>query len=143
MTSQPLYGYINNMSILSKIFSSGATELVDSVGNVVAKLHTSAEEKELAKREMQKIIEDYEHKMQIEVTKRWESDNLQKSWLPRNIRPLSLAFLLVVLTIFTLIDFGFVDLQIKDSWIDLWQLLSITAFGAYFGSRGLEKINKK
>ena len=131
------------MSILKKIFTSGATELVDSVGNVVDKLHTSAEEKELAKREMQKIIEDYEHKMQIEVTKRWESDNLQKSWLPRNIRPLSLAFLLVVLTIFTLIDFGFVNLQIKDSWIDLWQLLSITAFGAYFGSRGLEKINKK
>jgi len=131
------------MSIIKKIFSTGAKELVESVGEVIDELHTSEEEKEQAYNELKKMIEEYDHKMQQEVTKRWESDNLQSSWLPRNIRPLSLAFLLIVLTIFTLIDFGYVDLSIKDSWIDLWQILSITAFGAYFGSRGLEKINKK
>tara|TARA_S200002703_G_scaffold36838_2_gene31982 strand:+ start:3279 stop:3677 length:399 start_codon:yes stop_codon:yes gene_type:complete len=131
------------MSIIKKIFSTGAKELVESVGEVIDELHTSEEEKEQAYNELKKIIEEYDYKMQQEVTKRWESDNLQSSWLPRNIRPLSLAFLLIVLTIFTLIDFGYVNLSIKDSWIDLWQILSITAFGAYFGSRGLEKINKK
>ena len=131
------------MSILKKIFSTGAKELVESVGEVIDELHTSEEEKEQAYNELKKMIEEYDYKMQQEVTKRWESDNLQSSWLPRNIRPLSLAFLLIVLTVFTLIDFGYVDLSIKDSWIDLWQILSITAFGAYFGSRGLEKINKK
>ena len=131
------------MSILKKIFSTGAKELVESVGEVIDELHTSEEEKEQAYNELKKLIEEYDYKMQQDVTKRWESDNLQSSWLPRNIRPLSLAFLLIVLTVFTLIDFGYVDLSIKDSWIDLWQILSITAFGAYFGSRGLEKINKK
>lgn len=131
------------MSIIKKIFSTGAKELVESVGEVIDELHTSEEEKEKAYNELKKMIEEYDYKMQQEVTKRWESDNLQSSWLPRNIRPLSLAFLLIVLTVFTLIDFGYVDLSIKDSWIDLWQILSITAFGAYFGSRGLEKINKK
>jgi hypothetical protein len=131
------------MSIIKKIFSTGAKELVESVGEVIDELHTSEEEKEQAYNELKKMIEEYDYKMQQEVTKRWESDNLQSSWLPRNIRPLSLAFLLIVLTVFTLIDFGYVDLSIKDSWIDLWQILSITAFGAYFGSRGLEKINKK
>ena len=128
------------MGILSKIFSSGASDLVRNVGDVVDKLHTSAEEKELAKREMEQIILDFEQNMQVEVTKRWNADMQSNNWLAKSIRPLTSAFLLIALTTFTLIDFGFVDMEIKDSWIDLWQILSITAFGAYFGSRGLEKI---
>jgi hypothetical protein len=128
------------MGILSKIFSSGASDLVKNVGDVVDKLHTSAEEKELAKREMEQIILDFEQNMQVEVTKRWNADMQSNNWLAKSIRPLTLAFLLIALTTFTLMDFGFVDMEIKDSWIDLWQILSITAFGAYFGSRGLEKI---
>ena len=115
--------------------------MVDSVGTAIDKIHTSAEEKELIKAEIEKIILDHDHRMQQEVTKRWEAD-MQGNWLTKSIRPLSLAFLLVVLTIFTLVDFGFVDLQIKDSWIDLWQLLAITAFGAYFGGRSIEKTRK-
>lgn len=128
------------MAILKKLFSTGATELVNSVGNVVDKLHTSAEEKELAKREMKKIIEEHEAKMQVEVTKRWQADMSSDSWLAKSIRPLTLATLLIALITFTLVDFSYIELDIKDSWIDLWQMLSITAFGAYFGSRGLEKI---
>ena len=37
------------MAILKKIFSAGATDLVNSVGNAIDKIHTSAEEKELVK----------------------------------------------------------------------------------------------
>jgi hypothetical protein len=130
-----------DMSILTKIFSSGAKDLVDSVGNAIDKIHTSAEEKELVKNEINKAIYEFEKNMQVEVTKRWEAD-MNGNWLSKSIRPLSLAFLLFVLTIFTLIDFGYVDMEIKDSWIDLWQLLAITAFGAYFGGRSYEKIRK-
>ena len=129
------------MSILKKIFSSGAKDLVDSVGNAIDKIHTSAEEKELVKAEINKIVLEYEQKMQVEVTKRWEAD-MNGNWLTRSIRPLSLAFLLLVLTIFTLVDLSYVDITLKDSWIDLWQLLAITAFGAYFGGRSYEKIKK-
>ena len=130
-----------DMSILRKIFSSGAKDLVDSVGNAIDKIHTSAEEKELVKAEINKIVLEYEQKMQVEVTKRWEAD-MNGNWLTRSIRPLSLAFLLLVLTVFTLVDFGYVDMNIKDSWIDLWQILAITCFGAYFGGRSYEKIKK-
>ena len=130
-----------DMSILGKIFSSGAKDLVDSVGSAIDKIHTSAEEKELIKSEIKKKILDYDYNIQKEVTKRWEAD-MQGNWLTKSIRPLSLAFMLIVLTVFTLVDFGYVDLNIKDSWIDLWQLLAITAFGAYFGGRSYEKIKK-
>jgi hypothetical protein len=129
------------MALLKKLFSSGAKELVDSVGNAIDKIHTSAEEKELVKAEVEKHILNYEEKIQQEVTKRWEAD-MQGNWLSKSVRPISLLFLLFVLTIFTLVDFSFIDLEIKDSWIDLWQLLAITAFGAYFGGRSYEKIKR-
>ena len=131
------------MALLKKLFNSGAKELVDSVGNAIDKIHTSAEEKELIKAEIEKHIFDYEEKIQQEVTKRWESDNQSDNVLAKSVRPISLLFLLFILTIFTLVDFSYIDLDIKDSWIDLWQLLAITAFGAYFGGRSYEKIKRK
>ena len=132
---------VKDMSILGKIFSSGAKELVESVGGIVDELHTSKEEKAELKHKFEEMIMSYESKMQQEVTKRWEAD-MQGNWLTKSIRPLTLAFLMVVLTTFTLVDFGYVDMDIKDSWIDLWQILSITCFGAYFGGRSYEKIKK-
>ena len=129
------------MALLKKLFSSGAKELLDSVGNAIDKIHTSAEEKELIKAEIEKHILNYEEKIQQEVTKRLEAD-IQGNWLSKSVRPISLLFLLFVLTIFTLVEFSFLDIEIKDSWIDLWQLLTITAFGAYFGGRSYEKIKR-
>ena len=130
------------MSILKKIFTGGAKELVDSVGNAIDKIHTSAEEKELIKHEINKSIYEFEKTIQEQVSERWKADMQSNNWLAKSIRPLSLAFLLVFLTVFTLVDFSFVELDIKDSWIDLWQMLAITAFGAYFGGRSYEKMKK-
>lgn len=130
------------MSILRKIFSGGAKELVDSVGNAIDKIHTSKEEKELIKHEINKSIYEFEKTIQEQVSERWKADMQSDNWLAKSIRPLSLAFLLVFLSVFTLVDFSFVELDIKDSWIDLWQMLAITAFGAYFGGRSYEKIKK-
>jgi cation transport ATPase len=130
------------MSILKKIFSSGAKELVDSVGNAIDKIHTSKEEKEIIKHEINKSIYEFEKTIQEQVSERWKADMQSDNWLAKSIRPLSLAFLLVFLTVFTLIDFSFIELDIKDSWVDLWQMLAITAFGAYFGGRSYEKIKK-
>ena len=72
---------------------------------------------------------------------RREAD-MNGNWLTKSIRPLTLAFLMIVLTVFTLVDFGYVNISISDSWIDLWQILAITCFGAYFGGRSFEKIKK-
>ena len=129
------------MGILNKIFSSGAKGLVDSVGGIIDEIHTSKEEKQQMKLKIQEMITSHEAKIQEQVTRRWEAD-MKGNWLTKSIRPLSLAFLLLALTIFTLVDFGFVDLSIKDSWIELWKMLAITAFGAYFGGRSYEKIKK-
>ena len=130
------------MALLKNILSSGTNELIKNVGTIIDDLHSSKEEKDKLKIELEKTIKDYESKLDVEVTKRWEADMNSDNFLAKSIRPFSLAVLLLALIIFTLIDFGYVDLDIKDSWIDLWQMLSITTFGAYFGSRGLEKIKR-
>ena len=51
------------MSILNKIFSGGAKELVEGVGGVLDNLTTTKEEKLEAQRKIQELVSDYETKM--------------------------------------------------------------------------------
>ena len=129
------------MDILTKIF--GGSDLVKEVGKIADALITSKEDKIILKQQIEAKILEHESNMQNQITERWRSDMNSDSWLSKNIRPLTLAFLLFALTIFTLIDFSFLGLEIQEAWIDLWQMLAITAFGAYFGGRSWEKIKRK
>ena len=129
------------MDILTKIF--GGSDLVKEVGKIADDLITSKEEKIILKQQIEAKILEHESNMQNQITERWRSDMNSDSWLSKNIRPLTLAFLLFALTIFTLIDFSFLGLEIQEAWIDLWQMLAKTAFGAYFGGRSWEKIKRK
>ncbi len=130
------------MSILGKIFSSGATELVKGVGGVIDELHTSKEEKLEAERKLKDMIMGYEAEMQKQVTERWRVDMNSDSWLSKNIRPLVLIFLVVSTVLIIFIDAGVIAFQVKDTWVDLLQLVLITVIGAYFGGRSLEKVKK-
>lgn len=131
------------MAILKKLFQSGAKELVDSVGNAIDKIHTSAEEKELIKAEITKKIFDFESNLQQEVTKRWQADMKSDNWLSKSIRPLVLAWLVVSTTILIFIDAGVIAFVVEDKWTDLLQLVLITVIGAYFGGRSYEKIKRQ
>ena len=83
------------MSIISKIFSSGATELVKGVGGVIDNLHTSKEEKLAAEQKIKELIASYEIEMEKNITDRWKADMNSDSWLSKNVRPLVLIFLVV------------------------------------------------
>ena len=130
------------MSILGKIFSSGANELVKGVGGVIDELHTSKEEKLEAERKIKDMIMGYEANMQQQVTKRWKVDMASDSWLSKNIRPLVLICLVVSTVLMIFIDAGVIAFEVKDTWVDLLQLVLITVIGAYFGGRSLEKVKK-
>ena len=130
------------MSILGKIFSSGANELVKGVGGVIDELHTSKEEKLEAERKIKDMIMGYEANMQQQVTKRWKVDMASDSWLSKNIRPLVLIFLVVSTVLMIFIDAGVIAFEVKDTWVDLLQLVLITVIGAYFGGRSFEKVKK-
>ena len=130
------------MSILSKVFSAGAGELINKVGNVIDNLHTSAEEKAAAEKQIKDMILGYEAEMQKQVTERWKLDMNSDSWLSKNIRPLVLIFLVICTMLLIFIDAGFLKFDVKDSYVDLLQLVLITVIGAYFGGRSLEKVKK-
>ena len=130
------------MSILGTIFSSGATELVKGVGGVIDNLHTSKEEKIEAERKIKDMIMGYEAEMQKQVTERWKVDMNSDSWLSKNIRPMTLIFLVVSTVLMIFIDAGVIAFEVKDTWVDLLQLVLITVIGAYFGGRSLEKVKK-
>ena len=130
------------MSIITKIFSSGAADLIKGVGGVIDDLHTSTEEKLAAEEKIKNMIMGYEAEMQKQVTERWKVDMKSDSWLSKNIRPLVLIFLVVSTVLLIFIDAGIIDFEVKASWVDLLQLVLITVIGAYFGGRSLEKVKK-
>ena len=128
--------------MLGKIFSGGAAELVKGVGGVIDNLHTSAEEKLAAENKIKELIANYEVEMEKNITSRWKADMNSDSWLSKNVRPLVLIFLVVCTMLIIFIDAGKLQFNVKDSYIDLLQLVLITVIGAYFGGRSFEKSKK-
>ena len=130
------------MSIIGKIFSSGAGDLVKNVGGVIDNLTTSKEEKLEAERKVKELIANYEIEMEKNITSRWEADIKSDSWLSKNVRPMVLIFLIICTMLLIFIDAGTIKFEVKPSWVDLLQLVLITVIGAYFGGRALEKVKK-
>tara|TARA_R110000822_G_scaffold41842_3_gene113817 strand:+ start:155 stop:547 length:393 start_codon:yes stop_codon:yes gene_type:complete len=130
------------MSILGKIFSAGAGELVKSVGGVIDNLHTSKEEKLAAEQKIQELVAKYETDMEANISDRWKADMNSDSWLSKNVRPLVLIFLVVCTVLMIFIDAGSINFVVEPKWTDLLQLVLITVIGAYFGGRSLEKRKK-
>ena len=130
------------MSILTKMFSGGAADLIKSVGGVVDNLTTSKEEKLEAERKIKELVANYEVEMEKNITSRWEADLKSDSWLSKNVRPMTLIFLIVCTMLLIFIDAGAINFNVKDSYVDLLQLVLITVIGAYFGGRSFEKVKK-
>jgi len=85
------------------------------------------EDKETALKMLEIEIEEMDS-----VTRRWEADLMSDSWLSKNVRPISLVFLTLVYATGFFMEY---DLNIINQ-------LMLLVYGAYFGSRGLEKIRK-
>ena len=77
-----------------------------------------------------------------EITKRWVADANSDNYASKNIRPFTLAFLLVCMFIFIMLDSALDGFKIAPEWIGLLKGLLMTAVGGYFVIRGAEKITK-
>ena len=128
--------------MLDKLFTGGAADLVKSVGGVIDGLHTSDEEKLAAEQKVKELIANYEIEMEKNITARWQADLKSDSWLSKNVRPMVLIFLIVCTMLLIFIDAGAIKFDVKDTWVDLLQLVLITVIGAYFGGRSFEKVKK-
>ena len=111
------------------------------VSNIIKAIEGSKELNIVEKDMLVKELEQDVIEMQ-EVTKRWESDNKADSFLTKNIRPMSLAFLTITLFIYVILDSSLDSFKIDQQWISLLGNLLMLVYGGYFGARTLEKIRK-
>ena len=124
------------MAILTTLFS----KLLGNADNIIDEVVTSQEEKLVLKNKLQEIVNEHQTVIEQEVSKRWQADMNSDSWLSKSIRPLVMGWLVVATTLLICIDAGAIAFEVEDKWVDLLQIVLITVIGAYFGSRGLEKI---
>lgn len=75
---------------------------------------------------------------QQELTKRQEADMASDSWLSKNIRPMTLIFILVFYVVFALMSAGGIDTNQK--YVELLGQWGMLIMSFYFGGRTLEKI---
>jgi len=75
------------------------------------------------------------------VSERWQADMASDSWLSKNIRPMTLVYILTAYVLFALLDGA--GYKISESYVNLlgqWGMLVMTA---YFGGRTVEKVMEK
>jgi hypothetical protein len=73
-----------------------------------------------------------------ELTKRLEADMKSDSWLSKNIRPLTMVYILTAYLFLALLDaFG---LDISDNFVSLLGQWGMLVMSFYFGGRTLEKV---
>lgn len=106
----------------------------DTVEAVAAHLTTNpADAAKLAEIDASKFIAETKA-----VSERWQADMASDSWLSKNIRPMTLVYILTAYLLFAILDgAGF---KISESYVQLlgqWGMLVMTA---YFGGRTAEKI---
>ena len=125
-----------------------APNVLDKVGDVlpdegalgIVKNLISADEKDAAYAE---AMADAEREAQANVTARWQADMNSDERLAKLVRPLTLIVLLALYLGLAIADsIGGWNFEVKEQYIDLLQILSLTAFGAYFAGRSLEKTKK-
>lgn len=120
--------------IFDAITGGKVSDILEAIGG--SKELTAVEKEMLVKELEQDVIE-----MQ-EITKRWQSDMNSDSWLSKNIRPLSLAFLTVAMFLYVILDSSLNTFNIAEQWVSLLGNLLMLVYGGYFSARTLEKIRK-
>ena len=69
--------------------------LVGNASSILDEVVTTKEEKLEAKRKIKELILNHRVDMEKQISERWKADMASDSWLSKNVRPLTLVFVLV------------------------------------------------
>ena len=130
------------------MFTGSIGGIVEKTGAAIDRLVTSDAERLALKNELVEIQKQSEQQarehaeaLEAEITARHKADMKSDSWLSKNVRPLTLIFLTVAVTVLAYITtFTDVNDAALKQWVELFTYLLGLVYGFYFGSRGLEKI---
>ena len=123
--------------------------LLNMGGKLIDKLIPDPEAKAKAQMELAKMAQDGElAKMandtdlykteQNNLTDRLKADMSSDSWLSKNIRPMTLVYILVAYLLLAILDAALID--IADAFVELLGQWGMLVMSFYFGGRTLEKI---
>lgn len=125
---------------IAAILSIGEKVLDRVLPNPEAKAQALAE---LAKLQQEGKLADLQADMneQNNVSERWKADMSSDSWLSKNIRPMTLVYILTAFILMAVVDgYGF---KISEAYVNLLGQWGMVVMTAYFGGRTLEKIMDK
>jgi hypothetical protein len=130
----------------------GLDALLSVGGKLIEKLIPDPEAKAKAQLELQKMAQDGElAKManetklyeveQNNLTERTKADMASDSWMSKNIRPLTLVFLLVAYSGFAIASIF--EYETRGAYVELLGQWGMLVMSFYFGGRTMEKIADK
>ena len=134
---------------LGKWLKSKAPNVLDVVGNLLPDQGGLGIVKNLIEKDPDVDTDegvaavDAEIQFQNNVTERWKADMGSDVKLAKLIRPVTLIALMGMFMVTMVADsMDNWPFNVKDSYVDLLQILMLTAFGAYFAGRTIEKAKK-
>jgi len=127
----------------------GLDALLNVGGKLIDKLIPDPEAKAKAQIELQKMAQDGEltklanetklyEVEQENVTRRAEADMASDSWLSKNIRPMTLIFLLTAYSGFAIASIF--EYETRGAYVELLGQWGMLVMSFYFGGRTMEKI---
>ena len=130
----------------------GLDALLQVGGKLIDKLIPDPEAKAKAQLELQKMVQDGElarmanetklfEVEQENVTRRAEADMSSDSWLSKNIRPMTLIFLLIAYSGFAIASIF--DFETRGAYVELLGQWGMLVMSFYFGGRTMEKIAER
>jgi hypothetical protein len=123
----------------------GLDAILNIGGKLIDKLIPDPEAKAKAQLELATLAQNGELAQlqadvseQQELTKRLQADMMSDSWLSKNIRPMTLIFILVTYTVFGLMSAW--DIEVNNNYVELLGNWGIVIMSFYFSGRTLEKV---
>lgn len=135
---------------IGKFIADKAPQVLDVVDDFFppAKILTQLVEPTLSeddKLAFRSLILEYQKEEEIQVSNRHEKDMSSDSWLSKNVRPITLIFLSMVVTALAIADASSLSFTISAGFVSLFTASYLTVLAFYFGGREWQKsiINKK
>ena len=117
--------------------------MMKPIGDIIDNTTTNQEERGEIKAKIYDAISNSMLAQEQELTKRLEADMKSDSWLSKNIRPLTLIFVLSLYTAFSLTDGNIGSFNITDAYVKLLGEWGMLIMSFYFGGRSVEKVMDK
>ena len=133
---------ISKTDLLNKVLGASGELLTGNVKGAVHAILKNSDELTNDQREFALKLLESDVKENEEISKRWSFDMNSDSWLSKNIRPMVLGYLVIMTTLYIILDSSIENFQVAEHWVTLLTTILLTTIAAYFGGRSYVKAKK-